>query len=131
MKRCIKLTLLTVLPGVIAVFATGCQDQQFENCQQENLRLQKTIDQQQKQIEQLTLQKETLTHVMLQIAAESDKVEKQLTATEEELEKLKRLRKMQEMSPEKKAKMIKSLEELKKARLIKAEKMKKQQQEKK
>ncbi len=131
MKHCIKLTLLTVLLGLIAVFSTGCQDQQLENCQQENLRLQKTIDQQQKQIEQFSLQQETLTHVMLQITAESDKVEKQLTATEEELEKLKRLRKMQEMSPEKKAKMIKSLEELKKARLIKAEKMKKQQQEKK
>jgi small-conductance mechanosensitive channel len=131
MKCCIKLTLLTALLGATAVFSTGCQNQQLENCQQENLRLQKTIDQQQKQIEQFSLQQETLTQVMLQITAESDKVEKQLTVTEKELEKLKRLRKMQEMSPEKKAKMIKSIEELKKARKIKAEKMKKQQQEKK
>ena len=131
MKHCIKPAFPAILLGAIAIFSTGCQDQQLGNCQQENLKLQKIIDQQQKQIEQASAYSDSLTQAILQITAEADKVEKQLTATEEALEKLKRLRKMQEMSPEKKAKMIKSIEKLKKARQIKAEKMKKQQQEKK
>ena len=131
MKRCMKMTFAAVLLGAIALFSTGCQDGQLENCQQENLKLQETIDQQEKQIKKATLQQEGYTQLIMQVTAESDKLSKQLAATEKELAKVKKLRKMQEMSPEKKAKMIKSLEDLKKARQIKAEKMKKQQQEEK
>ena len=129
MKPYIKLIFLTTLFGAIAVFSTGCQDQQLENCQQENQKLQKTIDQQQQQIEQLSSQKEDLTKILMQINAEAGKNEEQLAETKIELEKLKKLRKFQEMSPEKKAKMIESIEEIKKARQLKAEEMKNQPQE--
>ena len=131
MKPCINLIFISVLLVAIAAFSTGCQNQQLENCQQENLKLQKTIDQQQKQIEQNAVYSDSLTMVVTQITAESDNLEKQLAETQKELENLKRLKKMQEMSPENKAKMIDSLEELKKARQIKAEKMKQQTQENK
>ena len=131
MKPCIKLIFISVLLVAIAVFSTGCQNQQLENCQQENLKLQKTIDEQQKQIEQNAIYRDSLTKAVIQITTESDNLEKQLAETEKELENLKRLKKMQEMSPENKAKMIESLEELKKARQIKAEKMKEKTQENK
>jgi len=131
MKRCMKMTVAAVLLGGIALFSTGCQDEQLENCQQEKLKLQETIDQQQKEIKQAALLQDTFTELLMQVTAESAKLEKELAATEEELVKAKKLKKMREMSPEKKAKMIKSLEELKKARDIKAEKMRKKQQEKK
>lgn len=126
-----KIAFFIVTLSAIAVFSAGCQNHQLQNCQLENLKLQETVDQQQQQVKQLSAQQEGFGQVIMQIATESDNLQKQLTEAKNELESLKRLKKMQEMSPETKAKMIESLEELKKIRQINAERLKEQTQENK
>ena len=113
-----------VVALVMLAVLCGCDQSQTSQCEQDKLQLQRAIESQQAQIEQMKQNEEITNDIMMDITGRLEKTQKELTKARKA--KLPKRRKPGKITPEQSQRLIKGMEELKALREAKIKRMKEQ-----
>jgi len=101
----------------------GCESNQLAGCKQEKLQLQKTIEEQQAQIDQLQhssqLNEEAISHLIVEAFTELEKCKKQVARLKKQIRNAKKPKKLSPEQAEKAKELVAELEAMRQAHLAK------------